>query len=337
MVRSLVVLLLSLTFPGIALAASGGPDAAGWTWADTAGGGSPYLYEFADVDVIYPMADDDSAFLAMPFSIDWYGTPVSSFGVQSNGLLTVDTSAAMGPGNQCPLGPSTPGMIVPYWDDLPMAADGLVAYGTLGVQPNRVFIVEWSMVGPVSGEWLGFEVKIFEQDGRIEFHYLYVDSVDSSVGSGASATVGIAGPGGALDVSCDLPSLSDGYAITFFPPTEQGDDDDATGDDDDATGDDDDATGDDDDATGDDDDATGDDDDATGDDDDATGDDDDSAGPAGDDDDDGGGGRSRATSSSCAQSGAGTPIPAAMLLGLVMVVGGRRPWRRRAVQSPGTT
>ena len=314
------LVLLALSAPLLARAASGGPDAGGWSWADTASGGSPFAYEYGNnAEVFYPLTPDSLVPVPLPFTFDLYSYTLSTLGVHTNGVITPTTFIPVEGTNSCPLTPGWSALIAPYWDALPIELDGLIVTSSLGVAPQRVFIIEWSLERPTPGEFLAFEVKLFEEDGHIEFHYLYVESSDTSVSSGASATVGLASTSSSLMVGCDSPVLSDEYAITLYPPglcadpdgdgvcpPNDCDDSDGSvypgaveipgdgidqdcdgadepiGDDDDATGDDDDATGDDDDSVGDDDDATGDDDDSVGDDDDSAGDDDDATG---DDDD----------------------------------------------------
>jgi len=83
-------------------------------------------------------------------------------------------------------------LIAPFWDDLDPSASGYIYYGVLGSAPNRVAIFEWYDISDFSQTGTAsFEVKLYEQDGSIEFHYLDTVFGDAALDYGSSATIGI--------------------------------------------------------------------------------------------------------------------------------------------------
>jgi len=203
----------------------------------------------------------------VPFAFDFYGVAVTTITIGANGGLFATAAQAVPVTNGCLVTSDVAGRIFPLQDDLNPTTGGSLYTQTHGSAPNRVFVVEWADVPRYSAVGDStFEVQFHESDGHLEFHYTDVLFGDAQYDYGASATTGIAGSGGFLDVNCNTAGLSDSYAVAFYPPGEGGDDDDSTPapDDDDAVDDDD--SGDDDDSTPapDDDDASSDDDDDGG-------------------------------------------------------------------------
>lgn len=95
------------------------------------------------------------------------------------------------------------GMICPFWDDL----DGLgrsAYYLTTGISPNRIFTIEWNSFGLYGGlggptnDSLTFQIKLFEQNGLIQFCYGH-----SMVYSTLGATIGI------INSTADFQTLND--------------------------------------------------------------------------------------------------------------------------------
>ncbi|QOJ15285.1 MAG: hypothetical protein HRU75_11865 [Planctomycetia bacterium] len=93
-----------------------------------------------------------------------------------------------------PNGSAPNAMIAPWWDDLVMqVAQGLpdtVSYKTEGSAPNRVLTVQYHSVSRLGGtttDWHNFQMKFFEHDLAIEFHY----SNDWNADTSDSATIGM--------------------------------------------------------------------------------------------------------------------------------------------------
>jgi hypothetical protein len=224
-----------------AAADEGGPDIAGYTWADTSSGGPALNYEFGNPGSLVPLgtrpsraADDSFGTVPLPFPFPFYGETYTEIDIHSNGGLTFGATLALNYLHECATLSFTKPTILPYWVDLfpggSTAADTGIRYWTGGSSPNRYFVIEWFEVALyrndqayTSSDLLTFEVKLFK-DGRIEFHYEDLNGDDAN-DNGAKAAVLIAGeaPGtnnsSVLMVSCDSQAvLFDGNAIGFAPP-----------------------------------------------------------------------------------------------------------------------
>ncbi|MEE2828410.1 MAG: putative metal-binding motif-containing protein [Myxococcota bacterium] len=224
----LVAALLLTCAP--ATAAEGGPDLAGYSWADSSSGGPTFNYEVETsappADLGNRPADSDDAYttVALPFQFFFYGLPYSEIDIHSNGGLTFGASEPLSHTPSC----SSPGVpaILPYWSDLyPQDGQHGVFYWTGGTAPNRYFVVEWYQIAQYTqgGDDLTFEVKLFEDDS-IEFHYQDLNG-DGPDDDGANAAVLIAGKDpisgndSQLEISCFSQSvLFSGTAIGIFPP-----------------------------------------------------------------------------------------------------------------------
>jgi len=233
-------------------AEEGGPDAAGYIWADTTSGGPAFDYEYNAQATLVPLGtrgtsgtngtDDSYATVGIGFSFPFYGASYTQIDIHSNGGLTFGAGAALPFEHDCAaISPAVP-TILPYWVDL--FPGGATAQGTgiwywaAGDAPNRYLVVEWYKIALYrddgnysASDLLTFEAKLFE-DGRIEFHYDDLNG-DSSNDDGAKAAVLIAGtPPQAttpsiLTVSCDSQAfLSSELAIGLTPPVCPDDDED---------------------------------------------------------------------------------------------------------------
>ncbi len=225
-IRSLAVLAVTLWITPAALAATGGPDAFGYTWADSDEPGVSFDYVFAPDSLL--MLDDDYFTTSIGFDFEFYGQTYSTVTITSNGMIHFDGNTIIDHLNQ-PLPFESYRMIAPLWDDLNPGADGILYFGNDGQAPNRVFIAEWWAVPHYYNQGDAyFEIKLFEADNSIEFHYDDVNFDDPLYSWGASATVGIGdgSQGFALQVGYDQAVLDSYYAIRFDVPTCSDDDND---------------------------------------------------------------------------------------------------------------
>ena len=214
-----LVAAATVLLAGPALATVGGPDGFGYTWDDSAA----FSYEAAATAL--GQGDTDYDVVSLGFSFGFYGQTFNQVTITDNGVIHFDGAIALsGENTSLPTGSAK--LIAPFWDDLQPNNGGDVYYGTSGVSPDRVFIAEWRDV-PHSATYSPYytagdctvEVKLFEADGGIEFHYQDVQFGDASYDLGASATIGIqdGSQGYALERSHDSAVLSDGTAIRFEP------------------------------------------------------------------------------------------------------------------------
>ena len=212
---------LVLLAPVVASAATGGPDTGGYTFTDSSEPGGPvYDYDFAST-LVSTLPDDGQVDITLPFTFTFYATPYTTVSINSNGGLAFGSGGYLSFNNSC--GPSTSlDLVAPFWDDLnPADIDSTGVYhGVFGTAPNRHYVIEWWDIDNFADTGdVSFQVKLFEADGSIEFHYSDVDLGSASYSSGASATVGLAaGSFSQLQYSCNTASLSGSFAIRFEGP-----------------------------------------------------------------------------------------------------------------------
>jgi len=146
------------------------------------------------------LGDDESANVTMPFTTAALGGPTVS--VANNGGVGLIPDTGLGPVDNWPLPHvnafgGNPGLLA-YWDDLD-SQTGNVYYQTIGITPNRTFIVQWDdrphFAGDaiLDGDEVTFEIQIFESPvGGIVAQYLYADTnfLNANFNDGRSATVG---------------------------------------------------------------------------------------------------------------------------------------------------
>jgi subtilisin family serine protease len=144
--------------------------------------------------------------LTLPFSFPFYGDAFDVVYITDNGYVTFE-APEFGFPEPIPSGiPSerTPNTaIYPFWQNLIIDAASAVRYETVGIAPDRTFVLEFEQmrVGPSFGgdtnaeplaSRVDFEVKLWE-DGRIDV--LYGDN-PAAPGDGRNASIGIENPAG---------------------------------------------------------------------------------------------------------------------------------------------
>ncbi len=170
--------------------------------------------------------DDLATAITLPFSFTFYGNAFTTANVSSNGNLQFSSSSSEY-SNACPLPFSLfTNAVMPFWDDQctgPCSGVTGTTYGiftsTSGSAPNRIFNIEWRTAYYNSGGTgipLGYEIRLYETTGQIDFVYGTLN------GTGTSATVGLqkgtgSGPNDVASFSCNTGSLSDGLKISWFP------------------------------------------------------------------------------------------------------------------------
>jgi uncharacterized protein (TIGR03382 family) len=219
---------------GVALAASGDVDEFGYIVRGSHDEGNPYEYEQA----LVPVSLDEEKFVtvSLPFNFSFYGVGHQSVEIHDNGGISFGLTHAFDYDHDCAALDHAAPTVWAHWADMAPTQAGAEAgifYSIFGEAPNRRFVVEWDRI-PIwnVGGSMSFEIKLFETDGRIEFHYTDVKVDDGSRNNGADAVVGISDGTRHLLYSCDEAELSDPgsgdetFAITFFPPCEDVDKDD---------------------------------------------------------------------------------------------------------------
>lgn len=160
--------------------------------------------------------DEDSATVALPFSVKLYGVSYSSASVTTDGLVNF-LSSRVGDYSNTAL-PTTgvngvKGIVAPLWDDLTLDKKSSVQTATTGTKGNRTFAIVWNNAAYANGTSgrATFEAVLDEATGAVTLQYQTVAD------KGAGATVGIANQSGtdALQYSFNQPVLANGTAISF--------------------------------------------------------------------------------------------------------------------------
>jgi hypothetical protein len=215
-----------------AYGAVGGPDAYGYTWKDNAEPGGPaYNYELEAAATELTIEDDGVTTVDIGFPFSFYGQEFTQVDVHGNGALSFGAAGAIDHAHDCAstvptttddvpfAGPS----ILVYWTDLDpsdSSAQGIYAW-TRGVEPERMFVVEYYDIPHYDTDGVArFEVKLFEADGSVEFHYDDLDVGGDDKDFGKQSVIGISdAPNPWFVVSCDLDTVAgNGKAIRFETP-----------------------------------------------------------------------------------------------------------------------
>ncbi len=212
--------------PGSAASLTGGPDAFGYTFADSAEPGGP-VFAWTDISTTgTPVSlaaygctgggagDEGRAAVALPFAFPFYGSSFSTVYVYANGLLGFDGSAT----TTCtftnagiPATAAPNGLIAGYWEDLDLTSAGSIRTQTVGGN----FVVQYTNVPRYNapGSGVTFQV-ILTPNGTITVQYQGVPAVNNG------ATVGIENPAGStgLQVAYNAAYAAAGKAVRFVPP-----------------------------------------------------------------------------------------------------------------------
>jgi hypothetical protein len=183
-------------------------------------------YDFTDISTTgtaLNLSDDDSSSVMLDFPFEMIGQSSTNINISNNGVVRF---AADVEGdfteftNQDLTMIDEINYIAPFWDDI-NDTTGNIYHETIGMTPDRIFIVQWDnrdhINSNVEGEidTVSFQVKLFETSNEIQFHYKDVSFGDVNLDSGASSTVGIGGGVQANQFSFNTASLSDSFAISF--------------------------------------------------------------------------------------------------------------------------
>lgn len=189
-----------------------------------------------DVGVID--GDDGEANITVPFAFAYHGTdyPANTvLRVGANGAVLINAAAGnVRATNEDLSSTDHLPIIAPFWDDLEPRVCGDVRFGTAGVSPDRVHVIEWDNVCDYSSttdnggaDGYSFQIRLHETTNVIEFHY--ADSVatqgNDNSDNGRSATIGLGG--GPNDTGQNNPYIqyafnaaSPNFALPSFPNSE---------------------------------------------------------------------------------------------------------------------
>ncbi|MEE9150861.1 MAG: hypothetical protein V3U20_03405, partial [Thermoplasmata archaeon] len=228
---TIMILMISMSFsalnnvPENAEADTGGPDYYGYRWKDSNPPEPTIDYNWFEIsgggNSVGPLGDESKyGPFSLGFTFDFYGNSYTEIWINNNGFIMFTNQSGVFAGNN-PIPDSAPpnNIAAPFWDDLYESGD--IYYQTLGVGPNRYFIVEWKDVENYNIPGIGyitFEVILYEGNNSIKYQYQDVVFGDPIYDYGASATVGIeniTGFGG-LQYSYDNATLSNSMTIEIM-------------------------------------------------------------------------------------------------------------------------
>jgi hypothetical protein len=144
----------------------------------------------------------DGAFLdgpitALPFPMQFFGTPVTHYSISTPGVIQVYATSTGTPdvGAHIAIPSVEPpnGLIAPFWDELYSNAGASDVRVRLVDGTSRHLTVQWTDWGLSSeGHHLTFQAKLFESDSAIEFHYCaMVPGPEDNRATGSTATIGL--------------------------------------------------------------------------------------------------------------------------------------------------
>ena len=165
--------------------------------------------------------DDASLNVALPWSFTFYGTAYSTANITTNGLVSFTAASTAFTNGGIPSAAAPNAAIYAYWDDLYIDSPTAGIYtDSLGVAPNRQFVIEWRNVRYFSdaGRRVSFEI-ILNENGDVQTMYKDILGGDG-LEMGNSATVGIENQAGtvALQYANNEAVLSTGLAVRYFIP-----------------------------------------------------------------------------------------------------------------------
>ena len=208
------LLLFSVT---LAQAYSGGPDAFGYTFRDSAALDGP-IYHFEDISATgksWTLEDDEmSPAIDIGFDFNYYGIDYNQVYVSSNGFLTVlDGQYPDYEGQYLPTYGDPDGVIAGWWTDLDPEEGGSIHTQTLGLAPNRYFVVQFTDIPFLgSSSVTTHQYKLFEGSNVIEVHYTEAPDEDNPT-AGIEDETGSDGLTYAEDIFLETP-----IAVQYLPP-----------------------------------------------------------------------------------------------------------------------
>ncbi|MFZ1517179.1 MAG: hypothetical protein WAU11_00300, partial [Ignavibacteriaceae bacterium] len=132
--------------------------------------GYEYYTELTNASVSTAVGNDGAENINLPFNFPYMGNTYSTARISVNGWIEMGQTYT-GPGNENDfIFTQAKPIICPLWDDLVDDELSEIRYKTMGLAPAREFIVEWNNI-LIGTARKSFQVRLFELDGTIAFHY----------------------------------------------------------------------------------------------------------------------------------------------------------------------
>ncbi|MBX7240676.1 MAG: T9SS type A sorting domain-containing protein [Bacteroidia bacterium] len=156
-------------------------------FSPVAGSGTPVI-----------LGDDQvSGALPVGFNFTFYGNTYSNFYISSNGFITFNPASGSGccSGQVVPNVSDPNDLIAANWDDLYPPAGGSIEYFTTGIAPNRILVVNYTMINPCCGVNALLDataqILLYEGTNIIEIHA-------TDIGGSGGQTMGVENSNGTL-------------------------------------------------------------------------------------------------------------------------------------------
>jgi len=115
--------------------------------------------------------DDVVTSAAIGFSFFFGGAVYTTINISSNGPLEFGKTIDKSNSPTAITSPALPTTLMPYWRDLTPSA-GQIKYQTLGIAPNRIFVVQYTSVFEYGSKLTNtFQTQLYENGGTIVFSY----------------------------------------------------------------------------------------------------------------------------------------------------------------------
>ncbi len=220
---------------GDAAPTAGGPDAFGYSWVNSFDAAGP-VYGWIDTTDATNSGiaggDDYRGTIPLPFDFYFYGNWYNEITATTNGWIGMgpytDYSSSYWTNDTIPYSSAPNNIIAPLWDDWKAGGtsypEGAIYYKTVGVEPNRQFVVIFHNFYRSSSntDLYTFECILEEGTNNITVQYLDVVGSSSTANNGVGATVGIEDADGAIgslfEYNGDPQLVYDSEAVLFVAP-----------------------------------------------------------------------------------------------------------------------
>jgi len=197
-----LAVLCSLFSPAMADATVGGPDDGGYIFIDSLESQCDTAFtDISGTGTPLNLWYDGAARVTLPFDFTFYEQTSPDLYIKNRGAVQfgpITSSYALYSNSSLPTSEIYSPAWFPYWDTLDNDS-GNVYYETLGMEPNRRFIVQWhnrDHSNLSSNQTITFQLVLYENSNNFDFVYGDVVFGNTQYDSGASATIGIQGTSG---------------------------------------------------------------------------------------------------------------------------------------------
>ena len=206
---TMLTLALALVGAGWAMAATGGPDAYGYTWDDS----EPYVWnDISGTGTLVTGGDEVVQSVTLGFNFVFYGKMYTSVSVASNGHVSFNGTTSYT--TSCDWSAPAITQFAGKWNDLVTASLGAIYYKIDGTAPDRKLTVQYHNV-PLFGadtDLTTFQVVLFEGSNDIVMYF--ADPLTT-----AAEAIGINGGSVYLQYACATGAGAANTAVRFTHPT----------------------------------------------------------------------------------------------------------------------